>query len=888
MTESSDLSAMFRALIESAEGPVFSVDTVYRYTSFNSSHAQVMKALYDADIEVGESILGYMTVPQDRLAAQKNLDRALLGERVVEEAFSGHEAHDRRYFKVTHDSIECDGDVIGVIVRASDVTERRRVQAALRESEDRFKYIFDCSPLGKSITMPTGEIHVNQAFCRMLGYSRDELEHTRWQDITPPEDIALVQKQIDPILGGECDEVRFVKRYLHKDGSIIWADVATTLRRSEAGDPRYFVTAVMDITEQRRAQASLQASEERYRELVDHMASGVVVYEPTGDEEDFLIRDFNSACERIEQIDREAVVGKLVTDAFPGVEEFGLLDVLRRVARTGMPEHYPTSLYRDQRLASWRENHVYRLPSGEVVAVYEDVTERVRAEQEATRAKELMERAEEIGHAGAWEYDVKRDHVTWTSEVYRIHGLGSDYDPNDVSRDVGFYAPESAGIVAAAFRRAVDSGEPYDLEVELDRADGARIWVRTIGLPAVEDGDVVRVTGNIMDITERKRVDQALRDSEYRLRRFYEAGLVGVIYWNMDGEIVDANDRFLELVGYTRKELEAGEIDWVNMTPPEFRSLDERSVEELKATGVNAVPFEKAYLRKDGTRLPIVIAGAMIDDERTNGVALVLDISERKQAEEDLQRLNAELERRVLERTAQLDATNKELEAFAYSVSHDLRAPLRHISGFASILAEDAADSLDEDGRHCLDTISDSVREMGELIDDLLQFSRVGRVEMRITDVDMTDALSEALRPIRDETEGRSIEWSIGPLPQVLGDYALLRLVWANLLDNAVKYSRDRAPARIEIGTLDDDAEPGEAVFFVRDNGVGFDMQYADKLFGVFQRLHDSAEFEGTGIGLANVQRTVTRLGGRVWAQAELDRGATFYFSLPRPKETRW
>jgi PAS domain S-box-containing protein len=878
--------AILESFLESSDGPVFSVDTGYRYTTFNTSHADVMKALYGVDIEVGRSILDCQTVADDRLAAQQHLDRALSGETVVEEAFSGEETLTRHYFRVTHTPITEDGTIIGVVVRAADVTERKRAEEQLQESEEKFKYIFDYSPLGKSITLPTGEIHVNRAFCQMVGYSQDELEHTRWQDITPPEDIELTQEQLDPILSGRSDEARFVKRYLHKDGSIVWADVATSLRRDEASEPLYFVTAVSDITEQRLAQKSLQASEERYRNLVDHMTSGVVVYEPTSDNKDFLIRDFNAAAQRIEQIERTEVVGRLVTEAFPGVEEFGLLDVLRRVARSGRPERYPTALYQDQRLASWRENYVYRLPSGEVVAAYDDVTERVRVEQTLAHSKGLLDLAEEIGHAGGWEYDVKSDHVAWTDEVYRIHGVKPGFDPNDVGRDIDFYAPKSAPLIAEAFRRAVESGEPYDLEVELDRADGVRIWVRTIGRPVVEDGAVARVIGNIMDITERKLIDQALRDSEYRLRRFYEAGLVGVIYWTMDGDIIDANDRFLELVGYTREELEAGKIDWVEMTPPELRYLDERSVLELKATGVNAVPFEKEYFRKDGTRLPIVIAGAMIDDERFNGVALVLDISERKQAEEELRRLNAELEQRVLDRTLQLDAANEELEAFAYSVSHDLRAPLRHISGFASILAEDAADALDEDGRKCLDTISDSVREMGVLIDDLLQFSRTGRAEMQITDVDMGEVLSQALLPIREETEGRSVEWIVGPLPHVVGDHALLRQVWANLLDNAAKYSRGRAPARIEIGALDDDADSGEVGFFVRDNGVGFDMQYADKLFGVFQRLHDSSEFEGTGIGLANVQRIVTRLGGRVWAEAELDGGATFFFSLPRPKES--
>jgi signal transduction histidine kinase len=239
--------------------------------------------------------------------------------------------------------------------------------------------------------------------------------------------------------------------------------------------------------------------------------------------------------------------------------------------------------------------------------------------------------------------------------------------------------------------------------------------------------------------------------------------------------------------------------------------------------------------------------------------------------------LSAELEQRVLERTARLDVANKELEAFAYSVSHDLRAPLRHISGFSALLAERTGEQLDDQGRHYLEVISRSVHEMGVLIDDLLQFSRTGRVELKIEPVVMDAVLAEALAPLRRETEGRDIEWTIEPLPDVVADRALLRQVWVNLLGNAVKYTRGRTPARIEVGY---DEIDGEVVFSVRDNGVGFDMQYAHKLFGVFQRLHNASEFEGTGIGLANVHRIVSRLGGRVWAEGELDKGATFSFSL--------
>jgi PAS domain S-box-containing protein len=303
-------------------------------------------------------------------------------------------------------------------------------------------------------------------------------------------------------------------------------------------------------------------------------------------------------------------------------------------------------------------------------------------------------------------------------------------------------------------------------------------------------------------------------------------------------------------------------------------------IDEVRAQLLRTDRWE-GELRKtkaDGSRVVVASRWSLRRDDRGKAVAILEtnnDVSDRKRREEEIRKLNDELGKR----TADLESSNKELEAFAYSISHDLRAPIRHVAGYAQLLQKHSSSALDEKSRRYMMTILESAKRMGTLIDDLLAFSRIGRSEAREATVNLDLLVKEALSEVRQDTNGRNIAWKIGPLPDLYGDRSMLGLALVNLISNAVKFTRTRSDAEIEIGCLEKGQD--EVVVFIKDNGVGFDMKYVDKLFGVFQRLHPVDAFEGTGIGLATVQRIIHRHGGRVWAEGLVDRGATFFLSVP-------
>jgi PAS domain S-box-containing protein len=344
-----------------------------------------------------------------------------------------------------------------------------------------------------------------------------------------------------------------------------------------------------------------------------------------------------------------------------------------------------------------------------------------------------------------------------------------------------------------------------------------------------------------------------------------------ITYWNRGAE---------EFYGWTAEQ-EVGKVTTHQLLQTVFPAPLEQINAKLLRTG--RWEGELVHTKRDGTQVVVASRWSMEQDEQGRPLATLEtnnDISERKRAEEEIRKLNAELEQRVIERTTELEAINKELQAFTYSVSHDLRAPLRHMAGYAELLQKNASTILDEKGRRYMMMILESAKRMGDLIDDLLAFSRIGRAETQKTMVSLEQLVKEALSEVQQETDGRNMGWRIGALPNLYGDRSMLRLALVNLVSNAVKFTRKRPQPEIEIGCVD--GKEDEIVVFIRDNGVGFEMKYVNKLFGVFQRLHRAEEFEGTGIGLATVQRIIHRHGGRVWAEGLVDRGATFYFSVPK------
>lgn len=491
---------------------------------------------------------------------------------------------------------------------------------------------------------------------------------------------------------------------------------------------------------------------------------------------------------------------------------------------------------------------------------------RRRAEESLAASEARYRMLFEDNPAPMWVFDVETLRFLAVNETaVSLYGYARDEFLAMTLREIR--PPEDAAALQADVyvpRSGIRSSGPWRHR----KKDGRILLVEIVTQDVSFEGRAARLV-LVRDVTERIRAEE-------KLRAFFDSGMAGAFLADGQGRITTANDEFLRIVGRTRSDAEEGALSWRSLTPPEWLEVDLARAAEARERGV-CTPYEKEYLRKDGRRVPVLVGFALVGERREESVAFVLDLTERKAAEEEVRRLNAELEARVERRTEELVAKTRELESFAYSVSHDLRAPLRAIDGFSRMIEEDHAAGLDAEGRRLLGVVREAARRMGRLIDDLLAFSRAGRQDLKKSDVDVGELVRSVLSEVLPEEERQKTDVSIGELPPVAADAALLRQVFVNLLSNAVKFSATRPRRSIRVTGRRED---GRVVYDVEDNGVGFDMAYAGKLFGVFQRLH-GREFDGTGVGLALAERIVSRHGGTISAFGELDRGARFTVSIP-------
>jgi len=537
------------------------------------------------------------------------------------------------------------------------------------------------------------------------------------------------------------------------------------------------------------------------------------------------------------------------------------------------------------------------------VAILSDITGLKVAEEKLRLASSRLALATEAAQLGVWEFDPASGHLHCDETMCRLYGLETAEFVGSTQRLEERLHRDDRARLRSEMERSLRQGEAFDLEFRIIRPDGSLRHIKSVGKTLRDDeGRSVRMLGINWDITHRKRFE--LLHQQFRALFESLPGLYVVL--TPDFTIVAASDAYLQATRTLRERImnrNFFEVFPDNPAAPaptgssQVRASLQRVLETTRTDTLALLRydmrgpdggFEERYWSPVNSA--VVAAQGDVDYLIHRVEDVTAFVQQRRRTDPGpvdgnvslrLERMEAEVYQRSQEIQSinrQLQSANAELEAFSYSVSHDLRAPLRHIHGFVEMLTRESGAVLSEKGHRYLRTIANASREMGQLIDDLLSFSRMGRAEMHETSIDLLPLIEETRRGLEPVIGDREIHWKIAPLPRIQGDPAMLSQVFVNLLGNAVKYTRGRTPAEIEIGVGGE--EDGRIIFFVRDNGAGFDPRYAGKLFGVFQRLHRADEFEGTGIGLANVRRIMTRHGGRTWAEGQVNQGATFFFTL--------
>jgi PAS domain S-box-containing protein len=745
-------SRLLTAMVDSSFDAIIGKDLKSRVTSWNSGAEKMFG--YAASEMMGRSIT--LLFPPDRLDdEEKIMSQIMRGESLQHyETVRVKKDGELIDVSVTVSPIkDASGAIIGASKVARDISERKRVAAALHESDERTRLATEATGVGIwEWNVRTNKIRWDAQMFRIYGQPPTPdgfIDYGLWAGAVLPAELREQEAILQDTVRRRGRSNREFRIQRANDKECRHLQAVETVRTNVNGQAEWVVGTNLDITERKRAELALRESEERFSRMFN--SSPVATSLSTGRDGRYL--DVNNAFLKIFQWTRDEVIGRTVFE-----------------------------------LNTWID---------------------------------LRQRA-------------------------------------------------------ALFAELQEHGGVQDFEIELRAKSGQAIQILWSGVQLVIGGETC-LLGSALDITQRKRAEAALQESEARFRTM--ANSIPQLAWigRADGYIFWYNQRWYEYTGTTPEQMEGW--GWQKVHHPETLPRVMAGWQHAIETGA---PFEMEFplCGADGTFRTFLTRVQPLKDSAGHVVQWFgtnTDVDALKLAEENIRRLNATLEQRVIERTAQLEAANKELEAFSYSVSHDLRAPLRAVNGFAGIVLDEFGPQLNGEGRRYLERIRLGGQRMGELIDDLLAFSRLSRQPMNRQKINSSKLVKSVLAETLPPAAERPITVNVGHLPACLGDPALLQQVWVNLISNAVKYTRGRAPAVIEIGC---DEVNDERVFFVRDNGTGFDMKYAHKLFAVFQRLHRADEFEGTGVGLAIVHRIIHRHGGRIWTAAAEGRGATFYFTL--------
>ncbi len=762
----------------------------------------------------------------------------------------------------------------GFVTTYADITDQERIAAEIRRERDFRQYLIESVPGIFYLIGQDGRFLLwNRNFESVAGYSAEEIAALHALDLFEGNDRALIESRIGEVFasGSATAEARFKS----KDGTL--RPFFFTGERIQLEDGRPGLIGVgLDISERKQAEAALARQTAILQATLEAMDQGISVVDA-----DLNMSALNKRfCELLDLPESLAGGGATFADfarfnALRG--EYGPCDVEAKVqemverARNFEPHCFRRSRP-NGRIIEVRGNP---LTGGGFVTTYTDVTEQEHAQAVIRRERDFRQKLIESIPGIFFLFDKSGRFLLWNKNLEKV--LGASAGEVALLRTIDLYEEEDRAHIRRATAQVFAAGSS-SVEASLVTKSGTRIPYVITGVRIEVDGEPSIISLGL-DISERKQAETALRESEARFRHIIEQSPISMAIVNMEGRIEFINRKGIDTFGYRIEDIPDMGAWWAKAYPDEaYRSEVVAQwmglVEKAIALNQEIEAREYRVTCKDGSVKTMSIFGVPVAEKV---FVMFDDITARKRAEAGILMLNETLEQRVRERTAELEASNQELESFSYSVSHDLRAPLRALNGFSHLLEEEYAQKIDENGLNYLARIRAASKRMGELIDNLLDLARVSRQELRRHPVDLSALAGEIRASLEDQFPQRKVDWLIASDLRVRADPVLMKALLENLLRNAWKFTAERKNARIELSV---DRSGQEAVYCIRDNGAGFEMAYADKLFKPFQRLHDPKRFEGTGIGLAIVHRVLLRHGGRIWTESSPGQGAAFFFTL--------